>query len=111
MRLCRVLQGAGRAQARLSPGLHRRLCDRRRFRPRRRADANADHHARRSALRLPLPARSGRITVKELRPMRRGCFALVVLWVIAARADAAAIDWQAEFQRCRALRETMTPLL
>jgi hypothetical protein len=43
--------------------------------------------------------------------MRTGCLALAVLSVIASRADAAAIDWQAEFQRCRALRETMAPLL
>ncbi|MGX4807167.1 hypothetical protein [Bradyrhizobium guangdongense] len=39
------------------------------------------------------------------------CVALTVLAVMASGAEAAIIDWQAELQRCRALRETVAPLL
>lgn len=37
--------------------------------------------------------------------------ALVMLALLASTAHAAIIDWQAELQRCRALRETVAPLL
>ncbi len=43
--------------------------------------------------------------------MRAGCLAMVVLALIASGANAAIIDWQAEMQRCRALRASMAPLL
>ena len=43
--------------------------------------------------------------------MRATCLATAVLALIASRADAAIIDWQAELQRCRALRESVAPLL
>jgi hypothetical protein len=43
--------------------------------------------------------------------MRRVLFTSAVLALIASSADAAIIDWQAELQRCRALRESLTPLL
>ncbi|MCK1741123.1 hypothetical protein IVA80_09625 [Bradyrhizobium sp. 139] len=43
--------------------------------------------------------------------MRANCLAIAVLGLIASRADAAMIDWQAELQRCRALRENVAPLL
>jgi len=43
--------------------------------------------------------------------MRVNCLAVAALALITSRADAAAIDWQAELQRCRALRETVAPLL
>ena len=43
--------------------------------------------------------------------MRASCLAVTVLSLIASRADAAIVDWQAELQRCRALRETVAPLL
>ena len=43
--------------------------------------------------------------------MRVSRLAGAVLALIASRADAAAIDWQAELQRCRALRATVAPLL
>jgi hypothetical protein len=36
---------------------------------------------------------------------------MATLALIASRADAAIIDWQAELQRCRTLRETIAPLL
>lgn len=36
---------------------------------------------------------------------------MVVLVLMASRADAAIIDWQAELQRCRTLRENVAPLL
>jgi hypothetical protein len=37
--------------------------------------------------------------------------ATLTLVLMASRADAAIIDWQAELQRCRALRENVAPLL
>ncbi|SEO29832.1 hypothetical protein [Bradyrhizobium sp. OK095] len=43
--------------------------------------------------------------------MRASCLAMATLALIASRADAAIIDWQAELQRCRTLRETIAPLL
>ena len=43
--------------------------------------------------------------------MRATCLAMAVLALTASSADAAIIDWQAELQRCRALRESVTPLL
>jgi hypothetical protein len=43
--------------------------------------------------------------------MRASCLAVTVLSLIASRADAAMIDWQAELQRCRTLRENVAPLL
>ncbi len=43
--------------------------------------------------------------------MRATCLAVAVLALIASSADAAIIDWQAELQRCRALRESVAPLL
>ena len=43
--------------------------------------------------------------------MRASCVALVTLALMAPRADATIIDWQAELQRCRALRENVAPLL
>ncbi len=36
---------------------------------------------------------------------------MAVLALMASRADAAIIDWQAELQRCRTLRENIAPLL
>ena len=43
--------------------------------------------------------------------MRASCLAVMALLLIASRADAAIIDWQAEMQRCRTLRENIAPLL
>ncbi|UEM14131.1 hypothetical protein J4G43_007730 [Bradyrhizobium barranii subsp. barranii] len=43
--------------------------------------------------------------------MRATCLAMAVLALMASRADAAVIDWQAELQRCRALRTNIAPLL
>jgi hypothetical protein len=43
--------------------------------------------------------------------MRASCLAMATLALIASRADAAIIDWQAELQRCRTLRENIAPLL
>ncbi|WP_050994419.1 hypothetical protein [Bradyrhizobium sp. YR681] len=36
---------------------------------------------------------------------------MTILGLMASRADAAIIDWQAELQRCRTLRENIAPLL
>ena len=36
---------------------------------------------------------------------------MAMLALMATRADAAMVDWQAELQRCRALRESVAPLL
>jgi hypothetical protein len=49
--------------------------------------------------------------MKGLRTMRASCLAIAMLALMASRADAAIIDWQAELQRCRALRESIAPLL
>ena len=43
--------------------------------------------------------------------MRTICLAVAVLALMVSRADAAIIDWQAELQRCRAVRESVVPLL
>ncbi|OPY99021.1 hypothetical protein A5906_25030 [Bradyrhizobium sacchari] len=43
--------------------------------------------------------------------MQASCLAVTMLVLIASRADAAMIDWQAELQRCRELRQTIAPLL
>ncbi len=43
--------------------------------------------------------------------MRTTCLAMAVLALIASSANAAIIDWQAELERCRALRENIAPLL
>src|SRR3954454_16084504 len=111
MRLCRVLQGAGRAGARFPAGLHRRLRDRGGIWRRRQAHAHANHHARRVPLRFPLLARRAWIEMKGMRVMRASYVALMVLALMSSRAAAAVIDWQAELQRCRALRESVAPLL
>ncbi|MDA9432417.1 hypothetical protein [Bradyrhizobium sp. CCBAU 51627] len=39
------------------------------------------------------------------------CLALTAFALTASGADAAILDWQAELQRCRALREAVAPLL
>ena len=49
--------------------------------------------------------------MKGLQMTRLSCLAAAVLALIASSADAAIVDWQAELQRCRALREAVTPLL
>lgn len=36
---------------------------------------------------------------------------VTTLLLFASRADAAIVDWQGELQRCRALRESVAPLL
>jgi hypothetical protein len=43
--------------------------------------------------------------------MRQTLFALVMLPPLASVTHARPIDWQAELDRCRALREQMEPLL
>ncbi|MGY0571266.1 hypothetical protein ACTGJ9_009645 [Bradyrhizobium sp. RDM12] len=43
--------------------------------------------------------------------MRTISLAVAVSALMASGADAAMIDWQAELQRCRALRESVAPLL
>ncbi|WP_456617564.1 MULTISPECIES: hypothetical protein [unclassified Bradyrhizobium] len=43
--------------------------------------------------------------------MRASCLAMAALALMASRTDAAIVDWQAELQRCRALRESVAPLL
>ena len=43
--------------------------------------------------------------------MRQIFFALTMLLPLASIAEARPIDWQAELDRCRALREQMEPLL
>jgi hypothetical protein len=49
--------------------------------------------------------------MKGMRAMRTTiCLAMAMLALIASRADAA-VDWQAELQRCRSLRENVAPLL
>jgi hypothetical protein len=49
--------------------------------------------------------------MKGMRMMRAICVALMALALMSSLADAAVIDWQAELQRCRALRESVAPLL
>ena len=43
--------------------------------------------------------------------MRTVCLSLAVSALMASSAGAAIIDWQAELQRCRELRESVAPLL
>ncbi|MET3906493.1 hypothetical protein ABID59_000814 [Bradyrhizobium sp. S3.3.6] len=43
--------------------------------------------------------------------MRTISLAVAVSALMVSGADAAIIDWQAELQRCRALRESVAPLL
>jgi hypothetical protein len=43
--------------------------------------------------------------------MKRTLFAMAILSLLAAVAQARPIDWQAELDHCRALREQMVPLL
>ena len=43
--------------------------------------------------------------------MRQILYALTMLLPLASGAQARPIDWQAELDRCRALREQMQPLL
>jgi hypothetical protein len=43
--------------------------------------------------------------------MKRTPFAAVILLMLAAVAQARPIDWQAELDRCRAMREQIEPLL
>jgi hypothetical protein len=43
--------------------------------------------------------------------IRASSLALVMLALVTSSAHAAIIDWQAELTRCRALRETIAPLL
>ncbi len=46
-----------------------------------------------------------------MRLIRASCLAAAGLALVASRADAAIIDWQAELQRCRELRASVVPLL
>jgi hypothetical protein len=43
--------------------------------------------------------------------MKRTLFAMAILSLLAAVAQARPINWQAELDHCRALREQMVPLL
>lgn len=43
--------------------------------------------------------------------MRTICLAAAVSAPMASSAEAATIDWQAELQRCRELRQSVVPLL
>ncbi|MCA1361543.1 hypothetical protein I6F14_11940 [Bradyrhizobium sp. IC3069] len=43
--------------------------------------------------------------------MRTIGLAMAMLALMAPRADAAIVDWQAELQRCRSLRQNVAPLL
>lgn len=43
--------------------------------------------------------------------MRTICFALAVSALTASSANAATVDWQAEMERCRAVRASVAPLL
>jgi hypothetical protein len=43
--------------------------------------------------------------------MKRNLFAIAILPMLIAIAQARPIDWQAELDHCRALREQMRPLL
>ncbi|UWU93796.1 hypothetical protein [Bradyrhizobium sp. CB1015] len=43
--------------------------------------------------------------------MRTICLTIAMLALMALRADAAIVDWQAELQRCRSLRQNVAPLL
>ncbi|MGY8668112.1 hypothetical protein Q3C01_37905 [Bradyrhizobium sp. UFLA05-109] len=43
--------------------------------------------------------------------MKTTCVAMTMLVLTVSGAEARIIDWQAELERCRALRENMAPLL
>jgi hypothetical protein len=43
--------------------------------------------------------------------MKRAFAAMAMMSMLATFAQASPIDWQAELDRCRALREQITPLL
>jgi hypothetical protein len=43
--------------------------------------------------------------------MKQTLFAMAMLPMLAAVAQARSTDWQAELDRCRAMREQMEPLL
>ncbi|KYK47844.1 hypothetical protein [Bradyrhizobium sp. 191] len=43
--------------------------------------------------------------------MWASCLGVAMLTLMASRADAAIVDWQAELQRCRSLRRNVAPLL
>jgi hypothetical protein len=43
--------------------------------------------------------------------MKRALAAMMLLLMLAAVAQARPIDWQAELDRCRAMREQMEPML
>jgi hypothetical protein len=43
--------------------------------------------------------------------MKQALFAMLMLSLLAAVAQARPTDWQAELDRCRAMREQMEPLL
>ena len=43
--------------------------------------------------------------------MRASCLVMAMLVLIVPRANAAIIDWQAELQCCRDLRQNVAPLL
>lgn len=45
------------------------------------------------------------------RDMKQTLFALAMLPTLAAVAQAKPVDWQAELDRCRAMREQIEPLL
>ncbi len=49
--------------------------------------------------------------MKGMSMLRTICVAMVMLPLLAPRADAGIIDWQAELQRCRELRQNVAPLL
>lgn len=49
--------------------------------------------------------------MKGMSMIRTICLAITMSALLAPRADAGIIDWQAELQRCRELRQTVAPLL
>jgi hypothetical protein len=49
--------------------------------------------------------------VAEGRDMKQTLAVMLLLPMLAAVAQARPIDWQAELDRCRAMREQMEPLL
>ena len=49
--------------------------------------------------------------MKGMSMLRTICLATAMLSLLVPRADAAIIDWQAELQRCRELRQNVAPLL
>lgn len=49
--------------------------------------------------------------MKGMSMLRTICLATAMLALLVPHADAAIIDWQAELQRCRELRQNVAPLL